>query len=93
MKKRISSVDPWQCGKTFALVYFALGVVLAIPIGLLSRFAPLGPGETHPSLVLILCLPILYAIAALIFIPIGCWIYNKAAGFTGGIELTLAPDA
>jgi hypothetical protein len=93
MKKRITSVDPWQCAKTFALMYFALGIVLAIPIGLITRVAPLGPGQERPSLVLILCLPILYAIAALIFVPIGCWIYNKCAGFTGGIELTLEPDA
>jgi hypothetical protein len=93
MKRRITSVDPWQCAKTFALVYFAVGLVLAIPLGVISRFVPHAPGETRPSLLLILCLPIIYAVAALIFVPIGCWIYNKAAGFTGGIELTLEPDA
>lgn len=93
MIKRLTRVAPWQCAKTFAVVYFALGVVLAIPIALLSQFVPLEPGEEHPSLLLILCLPILYAIACLVFVPVVCWIYNKAAGFTGGIEFTLEPDA
>jgi hypothetical protein len=31
----------------------------------------------------------MYGIASLIFVPIACWIYNRAAGLVGGLELNL----
>jgi hypothetical protein len=34
-------------------------------------------------------LPFIYAIAALIFVPIGCWIYNVVASRLGGIQITV----
>jgi len=34
----------------------------------------------------------LYALAALIFVPLGCWLYNTAATYVGGLEITITDD-
>lgn len=87
--KRLRKIAPWQTAKTIALVYFLFGIVLAIPLGLLSSLVPTPPGETQPGIIFFLCLPFLYALAALIFVPIGCWIYNFSARHVGGIEVVV----
>ena len=95
MKKRLITISPWQTAKTFALVYFALGVLLAIPFGLIVSAMPTPPGQTKLGIVFFVCMPFLYAAAALIFVPLGCWIYNMAARITGGMEVAVEsqPDA
>jgi hypothetical protein len=40
-------------------------------------------------MLMFLAMPFIYALAALIFVPIGCLIYNFVAGLTGGIEMQL----
>jgi len=92
MKKRISGIAPWQTAKTLALVYFAIGLVLAIPLGFVASLVPAPPGQPKPGVVFFICMPFLYAAAALIFVPIGCWVYNKAAGITGGIEVAVESE-
>jgi len=62
---------------------------MAVPIGLLSYLAPAQPGEAKPGPFFFLVLPFLYGIAGFVFVPIGCWIYNKAAAIVGGVELTV----
>jgi hypothetical protein len=92
MKRRITGFAPWQTAKTLALCYFVMGLVFAIPIGLLMSFVPTVPGQNKPSPVFLFILPVLYAVAALIFVPLGCWIYNKVANITGGIELSVISE-
>ena len=87
MKKIVARIAPWQSAKTMALVYFATGVMIALPMGLLSSFAPADPGEPKPGPLFYVLLPFLYGIGGLVFVPIACWIYNKAATLVGGIEL------
>ena len=87
--KRLRRISPWQTAKTLALVYFLLCIVMAIPLGLGSSLVPAAPGQTQPGIVFFLCVPFLYALAALIFVPIGCWIYNFAARYMGGIEVVV----
>ena len=89
MKKVVTRIAPWQSGKTLALTYFALGLLLAVPIGLISSLVPAAPGEAKPGPFFFLTLPFIYGIAGLIFVPIGCWIYNKAAAIVGGVELNV----
>ena len=93
MKKRLISISPWQSAKTFALVYFALGVLFAIPFGLLVSAMPTTPGQSKPGIIFFICMPFLYAAAALIFVPLGCWLYNMAARITGGIEVGIQSEA
>jgi hypothetical protein len=95
MIKRLSRIAPWQAGKTLAAVYFGLGVIIAIPFGLLMSLVPAVPGQEKPSALFFVFMPLLYALAALVFVPLGCWIYNIAARLMGGIEVSVEtqPDA
>ena len=88
MAKRLVRIAPWQAGKVFALIYFALSFVLVIPMALLRSAMP--ASQHPPSVAFLLFFPFLYALAAMIFIPLGCWLYNVAAKFTGGIEVGVA---
>jgi hypothetical protein len=89
MKKRISNVSPWQAGKTMSLVYFGIGVLIALLFGLVLSFVPATPGQVKPGIGFLIVLPIGYAILGLIFVPLCCWIYNIVAGLVGGIEFTV----
>jgi hypothetical protein len=87
VRKVVTRISPWQTAKPLALTYFALGVLFALPIGLLSALTPAEPGQPKPGPVFFIFLPFLYALAGLIFVPLGCWIYNKAAAIVGGVEV------
>ncbi len=89
MKKRIISIAPWQAAKTFAVVYFLLGLIIVVPFGLLVQFLPVAPGQQKPGIGLFIALPFIYALAGLIFVPLACWIYNKAVRLVGGVGLTI----
>ena len=89
MIRRLARISPWQTAKTLAVVYFALGLLFAVPVGLISSLIPDIPGQTKPSLMFLICMPFLYALAALVFVPLGCWFYNLGARFMGGIEVTV----
>jgi hypothetical protein len=95
MTRRLSRVSPWQAGKTLALVYFGLGLLIAVPFGLLMSIVPTPPGQEKPGLIFFVLMPILYGMAGLIFVPLGCWLYNIAARLTGGVEVSIEtqPDA
>jgi hypothetical protein len=89
MKKQITRIAPLQAAKIFALIYFVVGLVVAIPLGLLSMFVPAEPGSEQPGVGFFLALPVLYALASFIFIPLGCWLYNVASKYVGGVEITV----
>jgi hypothetical protein len=90
MTKRLTRISPWQAGKLFALIYFAMSLLLVIPMALVSAYVPVPPGaRPHFGLGFLVCLPFLYALAALIFVPFGCWLYNNAAKLVGGLEISV----
>ena len=88
MTKQITHIAPWQAGKLFAVLYFILGVVVAVLIGTVGIFAPTAPGHEPPGIGFVLSLPFLYALAGLIFVPLSCWLYNRVARYVGGLEIT-----
>jgi hypothetical protein len=88
MAKRISRIAPWQAAKTLAAVYFVLGLLIAVPLALFAPAISVATGEPQPGRGFFFLMPIAYAIGALIFVPIGCWIYNVVAARLGGIEFT-----
>ena len=94
MTKKLTRIAPWQAGKLFAVVYFVLSLIFVVPMELIALFGPTptGPGP-HFSPALILLFPFLYALAALIFVPLGCWIYNIAAKLVGGLDVTVTDTA
>ena len=94
MTKRLSRIAPWQAGKLFAVVYFTLSLFFVIPMILIAALVPTPPGpgpKFGPGMWIIF--PFLYALAGLIFVPLGCWIYNMAAKLVGGLQVSVTDDA
>lgn len=89
MAKRITRIEPWQTAKTLAALYFVLGLLGAVLLFLIPGSAFNAAGEEKPGIGLFLAMPVIYAVAALIFVPIACWIYNLVASKLGGIEITI----
>ena len=94
MSKKLTRIAPWQAGKVFAVVYFIFSLIFVIPFELIALLAPspARPG-LHFNPVLIILFPFLYALAALIFVPLSCWIYNVAAKLVGGLDVTVSDGA
>lgn len=86
-RRVVRRIAPWQAGKLTAVIYFAFAVLVAVPMALLSWLLPREPDAPGPVFWLIM--PVVYALACLIFVPLGCWIYNRAAALVGGLEVEI----
>ena len=84
MIRSVTRVSPWQAGKFFAVLYFIIGLVFAVFFALVAQLAP--PDQVGFGLGFALAFPFMYAIGALIFVPIFCWLYNLVAKLVGGLE-------
>lgn len=89
MKKRLTRISPWQAGKFAAVLYFFLGLIFSLFMALGLAFVPQMDAAPGLGWTFVLFMPLLYALAGLIFVPIGCWFFNLAAGLVGGIEFTV----
>jgi hypothetical protein len=90
VSKRLTRIAPWQAGKLFALIYFVLSFIFVIPIAVLSSTVPRNAPGPHFGIGFFIALPFMYALCGLIFVPIGCLIYNLAAKFVGGLEISVS---
>jgi hypothetical protein len=88
MLRRVTRISPWQAGKFFAVLYFIMGLIFAIPFALIGSFGGQGFGIGFA-----IAIPFIYAICGLIFVPIACLIFNFVAGLVGGLEFTVAEGA
>ena len=88
MLRRVTRVSIWQAAKFCAVLYFLMGLVFAIPLALFSPMAGEGFGIGFA-----IALPFMYAIGALIFVPIGCLIFNFVAKLVGGLEFEVVEPA
>ena len=94
MNRELVRIAPWQAAKVSAVLYFVLGLVVAIPIGVLGHFVTPVPGQPKPpGLWFAVALPIGYALAGLVFVPLCCWLYNVVAKLVGGLSFTVEDDA
>jgi len=94
MTKRLTRIAPWQAGKLFAVIYFFAGLIFFIPMELLATLVPTTAGAgSHMRPAFLILFPFVYALAGLVFVPLGCWIYNMAAKLVGGLEVTVADVA
>ncbi|SCK15999.1 hypothetical protein [Vogesella sp. LIG4] len=87
MKKRLSKISPLQSAKTLAVLYFLISLpmlLIMVPVMLLV------PGEHQPVGIMVVVLPLLYAVGGFIGTLIAAWLYNLAASWTGGIEITVS---
>jgi hypothetical protein len=96
LAKRISRIAPWSAGRLFAVLYFFLSLLFVIPMALVLRFAPI-PAASKPPFGpgVLMLLPFLYAGAGFLFVAMACALYNLAARFVGGLEISVVevPDA
>jgi hypothetical protein len=87
--KRVARISPWQAGKLFAVIYFAMSLVFVVPLGVVSTFAPM---PKFLRLGFVVLLPFLYGLFALVVVPLGCWVYNVAASLVGGLEVSISDE-
>jgi hypothetical protein len=80
-------VDPLSVGRIMGVLYFGLSMLLAVPMGLLGLMQ--GGGEGVVGLGVALVLPFVYGVFAGIMGAIMGLVYNVAAGFVGGLRLTV----
>jgi hypothetical protein len=91
MLRRVMRISPWQAGKFFAVLYFIMGLIFAIPFALLSSVIPNAGGGFGIGFAI--AVPFIYAVCGLIFVPIACLIFNLVANLVGGLEFTVAEGA
>ena len=82
MVRRVTRIAPWQAGKFFAVLYFIMGLLFAIPFAFISS----ATGQSTYGIGFAIGIPFGYAIAGLIFVPIGCLIFNGVAKLVGGLD-------
>ena len=87
MIRRITRIAPWQAGKFFAVLYFILGLIFAIPFALISLLSSSASGQLPFGVGFAVALPFIYALGGLIFVPIACWVFNLAARLVGGLDV------
>ena len=92
MLRRVTRISPWQAGKFFAVLYFIMGLIFAIPFALVSSVLPAESGGGL-GIGFAIAIPFAYAIGGLIFVPLACVIFNFVAGLVGGLEFTVAEGA
>jgi hypothetical protein len=82
MIRRVTRISPWQAGKFCAVLYFIMGLVFAVPVA----FVTSATGQGAYGMGVLVGIPFGYAIAGLIFVPLGCLIFNFVAKLVGGLE-------
>lgn len=84
MNRRVTRIAPWQAGKFFAVLYFIFGLIFALPFMFVAQVT--SGGEAGFRVGFVLAFPFLYAIGALIFVPLACLIFNLVAKLVGGLD-------
>jgi hypothetical protein len=84
MTRRVTRIAPWQAGKFFAVLYFFIGLIFGCFFALVALFAP--PEQTGIGMGFAIAFPFIYALGALIFVPIACLIFNGVAKLVGGLD-------
>jgi len=88
MQYEIKSFNGGQAGKVIAVVFFFVGLILAVILSLGLIFDVLTEGQ-RPSLRFIAALPFVYAIAGYVGARVFVALYNRVAARRGGISLEL----
>lgn len=97
MKVQIERISPHKTALVLTGVYFAIAIPFMLLVGLPAlllldtpQMGELGNGPFRLPAIYFILAPFLYAIGAYIFTAIFCLLYNLAARFLGGMELTMA---
>lgn len=97
---RIRRFAVLRTATTLAVIYAIIALIFAIPFAVILSVGQVtitdATGRTTSMTVsplLVLILPLLYAILGWIFTAIACLVYNLAARFTGGIGVEVRSSA
>ncbi|HVU23848.1 MAG TPA: hypothetical protein VHE13_06955 [Opitutus sp.] len=91
-KRRIKRFAPLQLGLMLALLYGIMGLIVT-PVFLLISWLPHQAPRPEFALgagVLLVVMPVVYAVLGFLFGLIGAMVYNGVARFAGGIEVEVA---
>ena len=92
----IKRIEPLSCGKLVGVLYGAMGLIIgaivsvaAMAGGFAARdvLGPLAGGMIGIGAIILL--PLLYGGLGFVVAVIAAWLYNLAAGLTGGVEIDL----
>lgn len=92
MKVTLKKIPPVPAAKLVAVIYGCFGLIF-IPIFAIGALAGALSGEEGAGIaagmgiVMAILMPLFYVAMGFIVTLIGCFIYNLAAGWVGGIEL------
>jgi len=90
-KRRVKKIDVFKTSLISAIIFFFVSLVMIIPMMLIMGVAggySRMPGLAFGSLLMIF-MPIIYAVMSFIMTAIWCWIYNLVAKQIGGIEIEI----
>jgi hypothetical protein len=88
LRYRIKRFGVHSTASTVAILYFILALIV-VPIVYFAALA--NPTGKLPTIVLIL-VPVGYAVFGYIVTAIMCWFYNIIASWSGGFAMTLEAD-
>jgi hypothetical protein len=88
MIRNVMRISPWQAGKFFAVLYFIMGLIFAIPLALFSSALP-EEASGGFGVGFAIAVPFIYAICGLIFVPLACLIFNFVAKLVGGLQFEI----
>jgi hypothetical protein len=83
----IKSFGVFQTAKVAAVLYLVISAVIVVPLTFIMM--AVAGNRANPFGLLVLLLPILYAVIGFILTAIGCWVYNLIASMAGGIEIEI----
>ena len=85
MVRRVTRIAPWQAGKFFAVLYFIFGLIFAISVrrSLRQFRCRSRPGSASGFAI---AFPFIYAIGALIFVPLRLPDLQLRAKLVGGLD-------
>ena len=84
MLRRVARVSIWQATKFCVVLYFLIGLIAGVFFALIASFTP--AEQAGFGVGFAIALPFVYAISGLIFVPIGCLIFNGVSRLVGGLE-------
>lgn len=95
MKVKLSRIPPLPAAKLAAAVYGCLSLVF-VPFMLIGGIAGFASGiegsVAGMGMLMIIMIPVLNIVTGFIATLVGCFVYNLAAGWMGGIELHFDPS-
>lgn len=84
MKKQITNFSVHQSSKVCSCIYFLLAAIFSVPMAIFAAI-----NHLYYEAGTWLAVPFIYLVLSYVMMAIFFFIYNRIAGFVGGIEVTV----